>query len=154
MNVKIYQCTADNRVVDKTNYLSLEYDIQNATFKKQTSSMDLSIDITTGYSDIIGISNCNYIYVEEFDTWYYIHDYIIQTGHVITLECHEDVLMTYKEQIKNLSCIIARQENRYNQYLNDPNYKVYNYRRVQTLEFPNGFNKNNSSYILSIAGGN
>lgn len=152
MKIKIYKSTADNRVVNKTNYMTLIYSNDNSILKKDTSIMNIELSFSVTNAQITELKNCNYVYIEELESYYYINDIRFEKGNICTLICSEDVLMTYKEQIYLLDCIIERQENKFNTYLDDPEYKVYNYRRIQTLEFPNGFNKNDCQFILTIAG--
>ena len=54
-----------------------------------------------------------------------------------------DVLETYKTQIKANQAIIKRQAKLYNLYLDDPEFHVLNYERIQCYKFPaNAFTKN------------
>lgn len=154
MNVKCYQSTADIRQVDKTNYLTFINEYEFVQLKESTSTEQLSIIIQCPNDETMEeLNTVNYFYVEELMTYYYRTDVEFLAGKRVRFTMKHDLLMTYKDDIRQLTCVVSRQENRYNQYLNDPNYKVYNYRRVQTLEFPNGFDKTSSSYLLTIAGG-
>ena len=66
---------------------------------------------------------------------------------------HIDLLMSFKDTLLQQTCIIARQENKYDAYLNDDNIQVESYERIQTRLFPNGFSNSDASYILVICGG-
>ena len=61
-----------------------------------------------------------------------------------------DVLMTFRDEIKNMEAIIKRQENNYNLYLDDGIFKAYQNTKHKLLKFPNGFS--DFSYILALAG--
>lgn len=152
MKIEVYKSTADNRVVDKSNFMTIIFSNDNCVLKKDTSIMNIELSFSVTIEQINKLKNCNYVYVQELESYYYINDIRFEKGNICTLICSEDVLMTYKNEIYLLDCIIERQENNFNTYLDDPEYKVYNYRRIQTLEFPNGFDKNNCQFILTIAG--
>lgn len=64
----------------------------------------------------------------------------------IRLECEVDVLMSFKDEIKNRNVIVNRQESKYNLYLDDSKYKVQNRTAILTKEFPSGFNT--AKYIV------
>ena len=65
------------------------------------------------------IFESNYAYIENFNRYYFINDItnIRENIWQISLRC--DVLMSYKEQIKSLSGLISRNENEYDNYVED-----------------------------------
>lgn len=151
MKIDFYNSTADPRQVDKSRYLTLIRSEENCYLKEDTSIMDIVLDIYLKNMD--NFNNCNYVYLWELATFYFVKDIEFQDGNVVRLHCTEDLLNTYKDEIKALSGIVSRQQNLFNTYADDSEYKVFQYRRVQTFEFPSGFDKDNSSYVLAIAGG-
>ena len=60
--------------------------------------------------------------------------------------------MSFRDGINNLDIVAKRQENTYNTYLNDPEFKTYNHPRITQKKFPNGFTSD-SHIILTVAGG-
>ena len=66
------------------------------------------------------------------------------------ISCHVDVLQSYATQIKEQTAIIQRQENKWNLYLNDGSFKVYQNPNILTKPFPNGFHTH--EFVLAIAG--
>lgn len=103
MTINLYRCSADNRVVDKTNYLSdlvtLNCEMVN------TDILDPTIKLSSNYLTY------NYAYIPSFNRWYFVRgDDTIEGTHILKF-CHVDVLMTYKEEIKNLTCHVTRNEN-------------------------------------------
>jgi len=113
MTINLYRCSADNRVVDKTNYLSdlvtLNCEMVN------TDILDPTIKLSSSYLTY------NYAYIPSFNRWYFVRGNDTIEGTHIFKFCHVDVLMTYKEEIKNLECLIVRQENLKNNNLPDNN---------------------------------
>lgn len=152
MKIIFYSNTADSRRVDKSDYLIKVAEVDNVIFKEGQSILTPSITIQT--TDLSLINKVNYCYIDSLNAYYYITDARTERGNRFIFELDEDVLFTNKDEIYNLKCIIARQEFKNNQYLNDQEYKVYSYNRIQTKEFPDGFtNGSNASFILVMAGG-
>ncbi len=61
-----------------------------------------------------------------------------------------DVLSTYAIQIRAQTAVIKRQENSWNLYLDDPQFKVYQNPNIVVKNFPNGFSTQN--FVLAVAG--
>lgn len=95
--------------------------------------------------------NCNYCYIPDFNRYYFINDITIENNQEFTISCKVDVLMSYKDEIKNLDVIVARNAKKWNLYLDDGTLKSYNKPLMNQLKFPNGFNKR--EFILLVAGG-
>lgn len=143
MEVNFYKNKSDKKYVDKSIELITT---ANCIFKDDTTVKNPTLIL----SNINGITQSNYLYIEDFNRYYYI-DNITFSQQRYYIDCSCDVLMSFSADIKNCTAIIERQENEYNLYLNDEEYKVYQYPRVQTKRFTNGFDTN--SFILAIAGG-
>jgi len=143
MEVIFYKNKSDKKVVSK----NIEQKINtNCILKDDTNIKNPTIII----SNLTDLKNCNYVYIEEFNRFYYINN-ITFSQQRYYIECNCDVLMSFRKDILNLKCIIKRQEKKYNLYLNDEKYKAFEYSRIKTIEFPNGFTK--QSFCLAIAGG-
>lgn len=87
------------------------------------------------------IYSFNYMHISDFGRYYFIDDIISLNNNMWEVHAHVDVLETYKTAILSNSAVIKRQEKRFNLYLNDPEFKVLNPEKIQTLKFPAGFNK-------------
>lgn len=96
------------------------------------------------------LTNVNYMYIPEFHRYYFITKIdVVSTG--LWRVCgHCDVLKTYAPAILGCDCVVARNQNNFNLYLNDAYFKVYSNPRVQLLPFPQKFN--GDSYVLIMAG--
>lgn len=95
--------------------------------------------------------NANYCYVPDFNRYYFIEDVTIESNKIFTITCKVDVLMTYADDIKKLDVIVARNEKKWNLYLDDGTLKVYNKPLKNQLKFPTGFSSH--EFILLVAGG-
>lgn len=95
----------------------------------------------------------NYAYIEAFNRYYFIDNITVlkEDDHIYEISMSVDVLMSFKDNIRNLTCVISRQENKYNLYLNDNAFKAYSYPQIQTKVFPDGFSDANY-FLLAVAG--
>lgn len=104
----------------------------------------------------------NYIYVPKFGRYYYINNMTILDNNMVQIDCSVDVLMSFKDEIKNTKQHIVRQENEYNMYMIDGRMAVLQKIDRQTLNFkpPEGgwvidtnLNVGNARYVLNCVGG-
>lgn len=145
MTITLYHNDSDKRTLNKniTNAGALN----NAVIIDDTSILTPRLKVRD--NGIIMVQY-NYCYIADFKRYYFITDVTISNGYIY-IDLKVDVLMTYQNEIKNLYAVIKRQQTACNYYLDDEMYKSYEYSRIQTKEFPNGFTTN--AFILSIAGG-
>lgn len=98
------------------------------------------------------LDNVNYMHIPELHRYYFITKVeSFRTG-LWRVSGHCDVLKTYAEGILNTPAVIARQENKWNLYLNDSMFKAYTNPRLQIAKFPNKFS--GESYVLVMNGAN
>lgn len=104
MTVNLYSCTAENEVVDKTNYMS--GNVSTNCEMVNTDVLNPMLKLSSNYLDK------NYVLIPEFENRYYYVSSIemLRGGHML-MNCHVDVLMTYKDVILQTECNIVRQEN-------------------------------------------
>ena len=94
--------------------------------------------------------SCNYMYIPEFNRYYFINNIESVRNNLWEITAHCDVLKTYSEAILAHEAVIARSESKYNLYLNDDMFKVYTNPRLQIAKFPNKFT--GESYVLVMNG--
>ena len=96
------------------------------------------------------LTNVNYMHIPEFNRYYFITKIeSVRTG-LWRIYAHCDVLKTYAEGILGTPCVVARNQNKYNLYLNDSYFKVYANPRLQVINFPQSFS--GYSYVLVMKG--
>lgn len=122
----------------------------SANMKDDTSIINPQFELSR--IDITSLKGLNYIHVAELGRYYYISNITMGIGGIVILECNIDVLMSYKDNIRALSCVVARNENLYNVYLDDEKFNIYKVPRIQTKTFPNGFS-DVSNLVLTVVGG-
>ena len=139
----IYINSSENNKLDKdlTNIVST-----NVMFKEDTDLVNPYIVIDTS-TDITG---CNYMQLG--DKYYYITSIECLPGGLYGINGHVDVLMTYRDQIRQQTGLIARNLNSYNRFLNDERVKLFAYEQVKTLAFSSGFSKIMQYYLVTIGG--
>lgn len=120
----------------------------SGTLRDQTSIINPVIVIE---GDLSSFVNCNYMTISAFNRSYFINNITSINNNLFEISAHVDVLSTYKSQIRENSAIIARQEKKWNLYLNDGVFKTYQNPYIVTKAFPSGFTEQH--FIFSVAGG-
>lgn len=144
MNVILQKSTSGRNYLSKNIETLLSV---SGTLKESTSIIDPVIKIECDLSDLI---QCNYMTIPEFGRSYFVNNIRSITADIAEFACHVDVLSTYAQQIRSNNAIIKRQENRWNLYLNDGSFKVYQNPLVLTKAFPSGFTT--QEFVLAVAG--
>ncbi len=151
LSVTFKKCISPNEKFDKafasgdatfSVALKEKTDIFRPTFILQTSTF---------------LGNFNYIDgSSSFGRKYFITDIRSIGNERYEVDAKTDVLSTWASEIRTNSAVIKRQEKLYNLYLDDPDFHVLNYERIQTKQFPtsnsaNGFMKS-LQYVLVTNG--
>lgn len=146
MNINFYKNTSDNNVLNKNITLISTHNIK---LKDECNIMAPSILIHGDISNDI-----NYAYIEKWGRYYYVRDKKSLNNGIYEVNLTVDVLMSFKEKILNLQCIIDKQQDstNINKYYNDGSFIVSSKEFIETINFPNGFN-DNGEFILITAGG-
>lgn len=97
--------------------------------------------------------NVNYMYVEAFNRYYYITNMISVNTNLWELHGHVDVLMSYADQIRQQTAIVARQESKYNLMLDDGFFMSYQNPIVITKRFSVEAPFETQEFVLVVAGG-
>lgn len=105
----LYNNVSDNREINK-----------NIT---EVSTIDLTLYLDTNVLNPVfkvkTFNNSgNYLYVPTLNRYYYINNYTL-SNQCVYLHCSVDVLMSYKKDILNTTCLISRSENDYNDNIVD-----------------------------------
>ena len=148
MRVILYNTTSDNRALSKNIALIKEIDAELKD-ANDVISPTLKIQRFEGWEKV------NYIYIKSFNRYYYVNTIKQLLGNTILLDCSVDVLMSNKDAIRNLTCIIDKQENSStaysDKYLDDGSFITECRTFNSILNFPAGFN-DDGEFILITAG--
>lgn len=145
MNITLQINNSEKNRLDKsiTDLITL-----TGTLRDKTSIIDPIIVIE---GDLSSYVNCNYLTISAFNRSYFVNNITSLRNDLFEITAHVDVLSTYKSQIRANSAIIARQEKKWNLYLNDGVFKTYQNPFIVTKAFPSGFTEQH--FIFSVAGG-
>lgn len=133
--VEFYHNTSDYEVVDKSLEAGPEITVN---LKSDTPVEQPEFTFSkTGFSEYY-----NYCYIPAWDKYYYVSAPVNLMGDMISIKCVEDVLMTLKDEIKELECTVLRNSEKADAYLPDSGYKTRAYQNIVTLPFPNAMNEN------------
>ena len=143
-DIKLQVNTSEKNKLDKTltDVLTVSGEL-----KGETSIID---PVILFEGDFTQISGTNYMTIEAFKRSYFITGIKSIRNNLVEISAHVDVLSTYKSQIRSNTGIIKRQEKKWNLYLNDGVFKVYQNPNVLTMPFPSGFTT--QEFVLAVAG--
>ena len=148
MEITLYTNESEKNKLEKTitNSILLEGNLRD-----ESSIINPIILISSNKEDIPYMYN--YAYIPAFGRYYFITDIeSVRTG-IWRVSMHVDVLMSYKEQIKNLNVIINNsEETGANDYLSGNQWITNVKNTTSIVNFPNGLN-DNGEFILITAGG-
>ena len=119
----------------------------SGTLRQDTSLID---PVITFSCDLASVTTCNYITIPQFKRSYFVNNVRSVAPGLVEFSCHVDVLSSFKDAIRQNTAIIKRQENKWNLYLNDGSFKVYQNPMVLTKAFPSGFTT--QELVLAVAG--
>ena len=144
MTLNLFQNNSDTNVVSKS--LTAK---GTCTGNLRESCSILDPVITVEGISAADLPYLNYAEIVEFGRYYFIKD-IVCNGKCYDLHCHIDVLETYKDQIKPLEAVIARQEQNNNVMLTDGLIKTYADPHIEIRRSSGGFT--DYQYIFCVAG--
>lgn len=121
------------------------------SLRNGTSILDPEILIESSLSTDM-LSRVNYARIELWHRYYYVTDITLDITGLWLLAMHVDVLETYKQEISSQTCIVARQEHKYNMYFDDGWFMSYQNPIVNTPFFSATAPFEQQSFILVVAG--
>lgn len=111
--LNIYQNTAEQNRLDKTDYLK-SVGTLNGTFREPTSVTSPSITI-----EMDGVPAFNYIYIPNFNRYYYVTEITNLRTNAWQIDCTVDVLMSYKDAIRKCPARVERNQYEFNRFIQD-----------------------------------
>ena len=153
MTLTFYTTNSPNNALNKilSDSVSLSGTLrdENEIEKPNITGID-----TTGLTstEINNIFKANYIYIPDFNRYYFIVNKTVVSDVLINIALNVDVLMSFKDEILEQECLIERSAIYNSQYVNDTAKPVYNFPMVLTKTFSNSFD--DFHYYLSVAGTN
>lgn len=156
--INLYKMASPANKIDKD--ISFMIQAVNGSLRANSSIVDPVITIETD-GNILWRKGLNYAYIEEFGRYYYVTNIISVSGvkqgqnnksYMWELHMHVDVLMSFKDEILAQKAIIARQEAKYNLYLDDGVFMTYQNPKIQTKTFSVEGPFETQEFVLVVAG--
>ncbi len=147
MTIQLYNNLSDPRALRKsitavgsafTCDITENCSVENPSFKFQLDNNKLG---------------ANYLYVSEWNKYYYITSHDILNKHEVVLNCHIDALMSFKNAILNSEIICERSSSNVNPFIPDDAVRSRGtvqqvFRKISTTPFT----METDCYVLHIAG--
>lgn len=116
MNITLYKTKSESNKINKTLTSSMSF---TGTLKDECSVLNPTIFIESD-----NLSDYNYLYIKEFNRYYFINDIKNIRNNIWSITGEVDVLYTYKDKILSLPLILEKSENdiHSNKMLNDGSY--------------------------------
>ena len=119
MTIEIYRNKSDERKVVKELTDKTEL---TGTFRNESSIYNPVVRVQWTQS----ANKINYMYIPDYDRYYYITDIVRVRDEIVDIKGRTDVLMSFKDEILNMTGIVKRSASNWNLYLDDGSLKVYN----------------------------
>lgn len=146
MNLTLYYNYSDNNRVYKNLSVALS---ASGTLRDKCSVQDPVIMINAD-----DLHNANYMYIAEFERYYYITNVVSVRENLWAIYGHVDVLMTYANGISNCYGIVARtaEPGKANLYLDDDKFVIESRKKIETIAFPNSPATGGKTFVLTMSG--
>lgn len=159
VTVKLYSSSAPKEMIDKSGKIT-EIETMSCVFKEPCSVLTPVIQIrpTQTSTDTKLLTECNYVYIQEFGRYYYVTEPATLVNNLIELQLSVDALYSWKTSLLEQDVIVARNEEQYSLYLDDSALKVYNNPNICIYHFKDsggntqGFTQ--QQLVLALAGSN
>ena len=150
MRIYLYTCNSEYNRINKKEYLTNEFQIEGI-LKEESSVIDPQILIEKTNP---AKYNYNYMYIPDFNRWYYIQNIEHLRNKLWKITAHVDVLYTWGASIKSSKCILERTQNdkNANLYLNDGSFVLDSRKYLLTLPFENGLEDDGELVLICACG--
>lgn len=143
-NITLQKMTSEKYAVTKS---TSDIKTVSGVLKDTTSIIDPVIMIEI---DLADVTECNYLSIPKFGRKYFVNNIRSVRNGLVEFTCHVDVLSSWATELKTNSAIVRRNEKKWNLYLNDGTFKIYQNPNVLTKAFPSGFST--QEFVLAVAG--
>lgn len=147
-----------NFYVNTSDKLKVEKDLSQVLTDKTITIIE-PVDIfnpTIKLSKQIGSLSFNYIYISDFNRYYFVAEPPTWREGFYEVKLHCDVLMSFKSGFYTKNAVIKRNSRNYNLYLNDDHMKMLNYPYYQTLNMKcvegTPFKMQTNQIVLALVG--
>lgn len=100
-----------------------------------------------------GYADCNYLYIPVFKRYYFITKREIDNYNMLWIEGMPDDLSNWWSYLKNINCLIERQEFVWNPFIQDTLLPVRTERQISFKKIGNIGNPKGQNIVLTVGGG-
>ena len=152
MNIKLLSYSGKRNKINKQNMFYNEW-VANGTLKTDTSFLHPIIEITKDTPPMK--TSYNYMYIPQFQRYYFINDIIVKENGLWEIHADVDVLFSNYTDIYESKAILNKSQDvsNANMYINDGSFVMDSHKFDQIVKFPYGLSDSGHN-ILICAGGN
>ena len=144
MRIKLY------KVYDRENKLNKTLNNEKVLTGSLKNKVSVFNPVIMLKSDNFNFSDYNYCYIEDFDRYYFIEDIEIDALTLFELRLREDVLMSFNNDIKNMTVQINESSNPNSNFID---CKMGDKKElIQSIDLENPFSKTGFLYMSTIKG--
>lgn len=143
MIVHIYKCSDSRNTLNKT--LTDEKEI--------TANANRDVDIINPVMMLVTVENIaeyNYIYIPEFQRYYFIESMKVNRTGIYEVNLHEDVLFTYRDKIKECKGLITVSNKNVDGYYNNLSIPIDVRPNTKKFTFPNSFPSETTNVLVVV----
>lgn len=144
----VYKNSADNRKLNKSSGLSSPLSF-NISMKEGENLLNPVFKVKSTND----LTKYNYAKIDELGRYYYLNAERLINEYQYVLSLEQDHLMTYKDDILRLVCIIDKQEEIFNELIDDGSYVSQVDDFMNRYSFTTGFNANPCNILICAGGG-
>lgn len=147
ITLRFYNTSSQSNKINKSLGTASSFTIDLKNRPKDFNKLDIDFSGNTKFISF----NYNYAYLADYKLYYFVKmspSNIGNNHNILHLEL--DPLMTYKNQILNLDCIIKRNTNKYNLYVEDEELQTLKKTQIQTKAFNHTFVPYSSTVITLV----
>lgn len=144
MNIILYNNVSEKNKIDKTIT-----SVATLTGSIKEPSSIINPVIMIEYNDPTAF---NYVYIEEFNRYYFVNDVIVVRNNLLKLSLTVDVLESFKTSILAQNVIISKNADLFDNYLPDENLMTLVKTKTDIVNFSGGL-LDSGEFILITAGG-
>lgn len=148
MDAVFYSVSSDKRCLSKI--LNNKIATLDIRLKDKTDLLNPKMELKV----FSGWEKANYCYIPKLNRYYFINDINLGNANVLNMGCHVDVLMSYKNEIKKLNCLIERNEFLFNGKIIDNELLVKTNRNISNKQLGSLPSISGGVFALTVMGGN
>lgn len=142
MKIHFYQTNSENNRLEKVLENEL---VITGNFKGDVDVLKPMLTVKNAT-----VPQYNYCYIPSINRYYFVDKIEITQGNLFTVSLSIDVLMTYKDAIRELNVVVSSSQSNpyYNGYVDSYDVRT----DYETKQFENNFNENGEIVLIALYG--